>query len=494
MAKADAETHALFQDRIRAGRTAYEAITRPQAAQAGPTQSDAFPMPGRKESRPAYDSDISESFECASELIDHHAVKGKTPQGSVQTPQVPTELTSYSQVLAIPEFRTIFAAQTVATLANVVVQITLAVLVFQQSGSPLLSSLTFALGFAPYIFSATLLSALTDRFSARSVMASSHLLSALVIAAMAIPGLPVWAVLVLLVLLGIATPVFQGARAANLPDVLGESGYTLGRSLLRLVSQSTQVIGFAAGGLLLLVWSPATCLLVSAAGCGLAAALVQLGTPFRPPRTLVDVPRKSLTRDSLSGVREILAIRQLRPLLLLTWLPPVFVVAPEALAVPYAEQLGSTSVLVGLLLCGAPVGSVLGELATGLSAPARTRVRLMFPFAILMFLPLLVFVAEPGAIIAVSLLVTCGLGFTYAMGLDQRVLDATPDRLRGQTLTLTVAGLMTGQGIGFALAGALAEVVSASNVIALAGGAGLLSVAACNIAIRRQHRVDHPAS
>ena len=45
-------------------------------------------------------------------------------------------------------------------------------------------------------------------------------------------------------------------------------------------------------------------------------------------------------------------------------------------------------------------------------------------------------------------------------------------------MTLNSAGLMTLQGLGFALAGAVAEVIGPASAVAIAGVCGLVAVAA----------------
>ena len=57
---------------------------------------------------------------------------------------------------------------------------------------------------------------------------------------MALPGMPVPVMLVLLAVKGTIDPIFAGVRAASLPELLGDEGFPLGRSLLRLVSQNAQ--------------------------------------------------------------------------------------------------------------------------------------------------------------------------------------------------------------------------------------------------------------
>jgi predicted MFS family arabinose efflux permease len=386
----------------------------------------------------------------------------------------------YRQVLAVGEFRAIFAAHVISFSGDVIAQLALAVLVFERTGSALGSSLTFALGFAPHLFGGTLLSSVADRFPVRRTLIWCELASAGLVALMALPGLPIPLLLGLLLPLGVIAPVFGGARAASLPEVLGGEGFALGRSLLRMVAQSSQIWGFALGGVLLVVLSPRSLLLLDAASFMASAVLLRVGTRERPPPAdlpdAAGVPRRSVARDSLAGVRLALGSARLRPLLLFYWLPPIFTVAPEALATPYVAQLGGSPAAVGLLLAAASAGSVAGMLTAGAWLSPSRRLRLMVPLAGWTFVPLLCFVARPGLVLAMALLALSGLGWAYSIGLDQRLLEATPARLRGRTLSLATSGLMLANGLGFAAAGAAAELASPQAVIVASSLAGLLAV------------------
>ena len=386
----------------------------------------------------------------------------------------------YRQVLAVGEFRAVFAAHVVSFSGDVIAQLALAVLVFERTGSALGSSLTFALGFVPHAFGGTLLSSVADRFPVRRTLICCDLASAGLVALMALPGLPIPLLLALLLPLGAIAPVFGGARAASLPDVLGGEGFVLGRSLLRMVAQTSQVGGFALGGALLAVLSPRSLLLLDAASFVASAVLLRVGTRERPPRadlpSAADAARRSMARDSLAGVRLALGSPRLRPLLLFSWLPPAFTVAPEALAAPYIARLGGSPAAVGLLLAAAAAGSVAGMFTAGSWLSPSRRLRFMVPLATWTFLPLLCFAARPGLVPAMALLALSGLGWAYSIGLDHRLLDATPEHLRGRTLSLATSGLMLANGLGFAAAGAAAELANPQVVIVASSLAGLLVV------------------
>ncbi|MDA2804160.1 MFS transporter [Nocardiopsis suaedae] len=390
-------------------------------------------------------------------------------------PAAPGGRTTYLRVLAVGEFRALLAAEVLSVLALVAVQITLSVLVFDRTGSPLLSALAFALGFAPQLVGAALLSAVTDRYPARSLMTGAQAANAALVAAMVLPGAPVPAMLGLLAVTGLVAPVYQGCRSAAVADVLAGDGFPLGRSLLRMAAQTAQIAGFAFGGTLLLVLRPQTVLAVAAAMMAAAGLLVLVGTAARPAR---QGPGGRVVGASLAGVGRALRVPRLRAVLVLMWLPPALVVWPEALAAPLADGMGGGPVLVGLLLSAGPVGTVAGELLAGTVLDPGRRRRWMVPLALAAFVPFPVFAAGPGPAVAVALLGAGALGFGYTLALDALLLEEAPEEMRGRVFTLASAGLMITQGVGFAAAGAVAEAVPPHLAVAVAGVCGIAVVLA----------------
>jgi len=381
--------------------------------------------------------------------------------------------TGYRAVLAVPEMRAVLSAHLVSMVGTVVAQLSLSVLVFQRTGSPLLSALTLALSFLPQLLSGTLLSGVADRYPARRILVACDLLAAAVSGLLAVPGMPVAALLGLVAVTGLVRPVFSGTRAASLADLLPGPLFVLGRSWLRLIAQTSMVLGFAAGGLLLSVVTPRVLLLADAGSFLLSALLLRIGTRLRPAR-----PRaagESVLADAAAGLREVRAAGPLRRLLLLSWLVPGFSVAGEALATPYAASVGAGGHGAGALFAAAAAGTVLGELVAA-RLPVRLRVRLVLPTAALALAPLLGFLATPPLPVAAGLLALAGTGLAYGLGLDALLLAATPEAARGRVLTLQSAGLMVSQGLGFAAAGALGTVLAPGTAVAVAAAVGLVGL------------------
>ncbi|MFJ9592864.1 MFS transporter [Streptomyces virginiae] len=393
----------------------------------------------------------------------------------------------YRTVFRTPEFPAVFAAHLMSVLGLVVAEISLSVLVYRLTGSPLMSALTFALGFLPYALGGTLLAGIADRLPARRVLVTCDLVCAACAAAMVLPATPVAALLVLRCAMAFVAPLFQGTRNASLPDILGSGeAYVLGRSLLRLVAQSAQLIGFGLGGLLLTVLAPRGAIALTAAGFLGSALLLRLGTRARPARTAVRT-------SPLAGMRAVLGRRRLRALTLLFWLPPVFLVVPEALLAAYADGIGAGTAVLGLMMCAMPVGTIAGELWAGSALSARARSRIVAPLAATGLLPFLLYAGRPGVPLVLLALVLAGLAHAHTLGLDQWYVEAVPEELRGRAMTLLSTGLMTLQGVGMALAGAAAEffpvhlVVTGSGVLGTAVVLALL--AELRSAVRQEERL-----
>ena len=331
-----------------------------------------------------------------------------TAPGPAPSAPEPGRRASYREVLGQREFRTIFVADIVSLLGTIVAAVALTVLVYQQTRSPALAASVMALSFLPYLVGGLLLGAVADRLPPRRVLVLGDVASAGLVAAMLIPGLPVAGMLVLLLGIGLIAPVYSATRSALLPEILPPGpGYVLGRSMLRIVAQAAQIVGYGVGGLLLAVLSPRGALAADAVSFLASAMLLRWGTRRRPART---GHAGSLARDSLAGLRAVLRHQPTRRILLFAWAVPVCEIAPEALATPYATHIGQPARVAGFLMAGMPVGIVLADSLAARVLSTRAQRRIIVPSALLAFVPLAVFAVSPGLPVAIALLIAAGLG------------------------------------------------------------------------------------
>lgn len=377
----------------------------------------------------------------------------------------------YGAALRSREFRALLASQLVSVTGTSVAAVALTILVYQRTGSPLLASLAFALGFLPFLLGGGLLSSVVDRVRPRRLVVVCSLASAALATAMAVPAMPVPVLFTLLLGIGTLQSLSGGARVALVRAGVSDEAYVPARSLLRVAGQLAQIGGNAVGGALLLLLTPSGALLLNASSFLFSATVIGLAVADHANEG--ERGGGTLLRDSLRGAREVFACEELRRLLLLGWLVPTFAVAPEAVAAPYVSQHGGSTALVGWWLVALPLGIVAGDVAGVRTLSPRQQRRLVAPAAAAGFVPYLVFAADPPLPAALALLVVAGACGLYSLGLDARVRDAAPPELFARAMTLNTAGLMTLQGLGFVLAGALAQAVGSADAIAIAGCCGI---------------------
>ncbi|HEY3511415.1 MULTISPECIES: MFS transporter [Kribbella] len=374
---------------------------------------------------------------------------------------------SYRAVLRVPGMRAVYAAHTVSMLGTVGAQVALSILIFERTGSPLLSALVLVCSFLPYAVSGALFSSMTDRFPARRVLVTCDVLSATCVLAMLLPGMPVGGLLGLLVGLGMIAPIFAGARAASLAYLLPQDLFPVGRSLLRAIGQTAVLTGFALGGIAVAAIGARSLLIVEVLTFGLSAILIGTGTPATP----AGERSRNAVRDSWAGLRLVFGNVKLRNLILLTWVAPAFSSVPDGLAVAYTAQVGTVAAAAGALFTGYAVGGVLGELVVARFTPSVRR-RLVVPFLLTSQLPAVAFLTVPPIPVAAVLLAVSGAGYAFNQGVDPLILKAVDPAHRGRLFTIQTSGLMAIQGVSIALGGVVGTFLAPNLTIALAGVLG----------------------
>ncbi|MDG4791378.1 MFS transporter [Micromonospora sp. WMMD1102] len=376
---------------------------------------------------------------------------------------------TFRSVLAVPEFRAVFASFGVFMVGETVKMLALAVLLYERTGSTLLAALAYVVGFLPHALGGVLLLALADRWRLRALMVGYDLLRLAAVAVLAIGVLPPAGMLGLVFAVGLLAPVSTAARNALLPELLTGDDYVLGRSLFTVAAGATQVLGFALGGLLLGLVGPYGALWLTAVTCALSALLVRYGVAERPRRTAV---ASGVVRQTWQVNGLLLRDRRVRGLLLVHWLPGSLLVGAEGVIVPYADGLGPGA-SAGVLFAASASGMLVGDLVLGRWVGPARRERLAPWLALLLGAPMPLFLAGPGLPAAAALFGLATFGFAFQLGLARRFLAAVPEQRRGQAFGLLATGLMTAQGLTAGLAGLLAEWLAPGRVMALAGIASM---------------------
>lgn len=398
-----------------------------------------------------------------------------------------TDRATYRQVLADPIFRLLFLTRGLAIAADSLRILALSVLIYTTTGSPLFGALAFGAGFLPQLLGSTLFGAVADRVRPRRVIVLGYAVECVTAVVLATVHMPAGVALVIVAAVACFTPIFGGASSRIIADALTGDAYVLGRSLSTMSSSAAQLVGLAGGGVAIAaLGSPQRALLVSAVLHAIAAVAVRLRLPDLPA---VPAAAGSVVRDSWRSNRALLADPVVRRLLLAQWLPPAVVVGAEGLLVAYAAERGFSAGAAGYLLACLPVGMFAGDFVVGRLVAPAVRERLVAPLIAVLGLPLIALAVAVPLSAALALLLITGAGFAYKLGLQRAFVDALPQETRGQAFGLLASGLMTAQGLGPAVFGALATVTGASAAMAVSGVATL----ACLAVVRgwRPRLVDH---
>jgi predicted MFS family arabinose efflux permease len=400
---------------------------------------------------------------------------------------LPAEPATYRSLFSERQFTALFIAQAISLTGDQLARVAIATLVFSETGSAFLTALIYAVTYLPWLVGGPLLGGLADRLPRRAVMVSCQLTSAVLVALMAVPGMPLIALAALLFVVILAESPFLSARASLLVDVLPDDRYVLASAMNQLTIQAAQVVGFAAGGALIRLIGPRDALLVNALSFLVSAALVRFGV--RVHGAIASVQLGNSWERMKTGAKVVFGDPRLRGLVLLGWLATFWVV-PEGLAAPYAK---GDSTAIGLLLASQPIGSVVGGVVLSRLVRPATRLEVMGWLAVMSCLPLVFFFTTPPLPLAVGLLVISGIGTTYNLPANAAFMQALPAERRGQAFGLVSAGLVAGQGISIALAGACAELTSPGVVIGVAGVLGVAAALSLSGAGRRFLSSPSPA-
>ncbi|MFI5572130.1 hypothetical protein ACIA6T_33315 [Streptomyces sp. NPDC051740] len=367
--------------------------------------------------------------------------------------------TTYRALLGNREFAGLYASFTLTVAASTLSGFALATLVDRRTGSPFLTAVSmYGATFATVLGAMTLMS-VADGNRPRRTLVTLQCVSLLGVAAQAVPGLPLAVRFSLLLVLGFFQSLGTGTRMGLLAEVVPASAYVPARSLMNITSGGTAVLGYALGAVLLRYLSPQDVFVAATALTG--AGLVVVATTVR--ERSIRPPRRPGLRQTWTANTALLSRSGPRALLLNLWVPNGLIVGCEALFISYAPDHA------GVLLAAGSAGMLLGDLTVGRLLTAALRDRCAFPLRLLLAAPYLLFALHPPLPVAAAAVFVASAGFAATLPLQERLLELTPDPVRGQVQGVESAGRMTWQGIGAALAGGIAQhLTPATTITALA--------------------------
>lgn len=386
--------------------------------------------------------------------------------------------------LAVPAFRRLLLAAFVSEIGDWVLLVALPVYVYQRTGSVGSTAATFVVALLPGLVLSPLAGVLADRWDRRRLMLVVTLAQAVALLPL-LTGDLVLVNVVMAVQAALAS-LFEPARTALLPEVVGREQVAAANGLAGVNANLARLIGASLGGLVLAWGGLPGVLWVDVASFVLAAALLARRFPVRR------VPSAGTRHPWRAWVEGLRAIRgPLRGMVAVIGMVAVgqglFMVL---FAVFVTERLGGGEAEVGLLRGVQAVGGVVGGAAVGwlarrlsawsllgwslvafgaVAATAWNGVHLTTVFAF--YLGVFALCGAPG--------VVAGAGTMSVLQLH------TPDAVRGRVLATFLSLYDAFQALGMVLAGVLAVHLGLTTLLntqaALYLGAGVLVLAGAGV-------------
>ncbi|OZM72979.1 MFS transporter [Amycolatopsis antarctica] len=366
------------------------------------------------------------------------------------------------RLLREPAFARLCLASFLSESAEWMLQVALPVLVFQATGSASLTAAGMVLGLLPAVLLSPLAGVLADRWDRRLLLcgtAVAQLLVALPLLAAA-GNLPI----VYAVMAGQAASaaVFEPARNALVPDLLGPDRVVPGNGLIGVGASVARLTGAWAGGVLLAAGGlPAV---LAGYGGALALSVALLAPRFaRAPVVAQPAPAGSAWRQWLDGLAEFRRDRTLRVagavLLVMSVAQGMFLVLFVLFVL---RGIGGDEADVGLLRGVQAIGGIAAGVALATVARRTAPPVLLGTGTVLVGLVSLLIWHTPAFTSATSVYVVLfalvGAPAVLSMaGLTGVLQNATEPRMTGRVLGTAFAGVAAGTATGMLAAGALAD-------------------------------------
>jgi len=387
---------------------------------------------------------------------------------------------SYAEVFRTRGYLAIFLAATLSTWGDYLARVTVAVFVFEETGSAFAAAATFAVSLLPSIFGRSLLAPIADRLPYKYVLITAHLLRAVLVGALIIAvstHVTLWVLFALLFLIELVGGPAIASSQILMTDLFSDRWlYARALGLSTLSEQVNQAIGLGLGGLVVAWVGPALGLWCDLATFVLSALVITLVVKVQAIRGTPTAGVVGFFRDIGEGARYLFRHPVLGSLLALSLCSVWAIAAPEAVAIAYAQDQSGSARLGGLLMAAPILGTVAGLVMVGRWQPERQNSRIIV-LALLMPLPLVGTMFAPPVPITWLLWFGCGVLQAFMLPLQSTFSLIIPAHMRGRVYGLAGALSVAASGVAFLVAGYLAERTSSASAVALCAVGSLLAIA-----------------
>jgi MFS family permease len=392
------------------------------------------------------------------------------------------------------DFSLLLSSQLISAIGDQAQFMALPLVVLALTGSATQAGFVLGLGTISFLAFGLVAGALVDRWDRKTTMIWCELgrtvLTAGVVVAALLDRLTMPQLYATAVLAGILGTLFQVANTAALPNVVDAQQLSKALGYQQSAGSAVSIFGAPLAGALYAVGRVVPFAVNAASFAVSAASLRLMHARFQVERQEIR-PRTRLTTEIREGVGWLWREPVVRFLTLVSAADKVRYGAGYLLIITLAQNLGSSTLWIGVIFSGAAVGAMAGALVSNRAARQFPLGRIavvmlwleavMFPLYALAPNPLLLAMVAAGESLVAPV---------YAVAMTTHQLSITPDELRGR-VTSAVSTLTTGAlSIGTLAGGALIGTLGAKPMVWLCG-AWLLALAlltTANRAVRQAPR------
>jgi MFS family permease len=416
--------------------------------------------------------------------------------------------TGFQYLLALRDFRLIWAAQVAAQLADKFLMFSLIILAYRLSGGSTEVAITLLAYTLPAVAIAPLAGVVADRYDRKTIMVSTNLARAVLIALIPLSSLVPWLahdyvhLLALTFLFAAVGQLFSPAEAAAIPSIVSREALITANSMVLATMVITLVVGAPLAPIVsrLDLYAPYWIAVALFGSAGLLVAFAHIPRVERRSSGANRHPFKQVAVELKEGMD---ALRK-SPVLLLSFYQLSLAVMVILVMFTLAPAYVSTVIRIGeqdtyIILVPATVGAlasaaILGQLGRHLSRPWLLVAALLGTG-----LTLLVLAVVPALLDRFNQLDHWvrwfGAGFSFLLGLEfgammipalSYLMEHTSDSVRGRIFSLLFMVVNGVTALPVLLTAALSDVVGTNRVIA---GLGVLLAATGLLTARYAGRV-----
>ena len=387
----------------------------------------------------------------------------------------------YVRLARDPRFAAFWLAQTISLFGDRLHQVAIAVLVLAITNSPLAAGLVFFAATLPNIFLGPIAGTFVDRWDHKRVLvASDFIRAALVLLIPFAAAVNVILVYPLVFLITTVSLFFRPAKIALLPRIVRGDDLLAANSATWTADTIADIAGYPLAGLFVALLGTGT------AGLGLAffadsasyvlsgvlIALISVAPIVREKAVDIGNPIRTFADELVEGWRFLRHQPALFQNTLISTVAQMTVGVTLALTIVYARDVLDGSLIpypqnYAAIETAIGVGNLLGGVAVGIIGARLRKGWLITVGFIVMGLSTVLFGLTDNVALALVLALVIGIAnLVYIVPAQTMFMELTPNELIGRVIAFRGSLVFGSMTLAMAIAGVLAESVSAGLVIA----------------------------